>query len=198
MYALCVSGAVNTQGFVWKFFMRYIYIFIHSFIHLIEIGHGGSIRLPFLHIATSFSILWPVVTQLSKTDPQSTGCAQSHFRFCHPTWPASWTVLRLVRKQRKSINLIVTWYNHEGTNKLNDLNGLQHSASQCKRYTPTDGCFLCDMHTCCTCTPRCCMTVTTPISGKFPDKFQTLVYDILAPTTDCHNWLRHRSRKTVS
>ena len=31
MYALCVSGAVNTQGFVWKFFMRYIYIFIHSF-----------------------------------------------------------------------------------------------------------------------------------------------------------------------
>ena len=24
MYALCVSGAVNTQGFVWKFFMCYI------------------------------------------------------------------------------------------------------------------------------------------------------------------------------
>ena len=24
MYALCVSGAVNTQGFVLKFFMRYI------------------------------------------------------------------------------------------------------------------------------------------------------------------------------
>ena len=33
MYALCVSGAVNTQGFVWKFFMRYIYINFHSFIH---------------------------------------------------------------------------------------------------------------------------------------------------------------------
>ena len=32
MYALCVSGAVNTQGFVWKVFMRYIYkFFIHSF-----------------------------------------------------------------------------------------------------------------------------------------------------------------------
>ena len=31
MYALCVSGAVNTQGFVWKFFMRMIYKF--SFIH---------------------------------------------------------------------------------------------------------------------------------------------------------------------
>ena len=27
-------GAVNTQGFVWKFFTRYIYIFIHSFIQL--------------------------------------------------------------------------------------------------------------------------------------------------------------------
>ena len=37
MYALCVSGAVNTQGFVWKFFMRYIYTFsfIHSFIYLL-------------------------------------------------------------------------------------------------------------------------------------------------------------------
>ena len=36
MYALCVSDAVNTQGFVWKFFMRYIYalyINFHSFIH---------------------------------------------------------------------------------------------------------------------------------------------------------------------
>ena len=37
MYALCVSGAVNTQGFVWKFFYA-LYInfhsFIHSFIHL--------------------------------------------------------------------------------------------------------------------------------------------------------------------
>ena len=31
MYALCVSGAVNTQGFVWKFFMRYTNFFIHSF-----------------------------------------------------------------------------------------------------------------------------------------------------------------------
>ena len=27
-----VVGAVNTQGFVWKFFTRYIWIFIHSFI----------------------------------------------------------------------------------------------------------------------------------------------------------------------
>ena len=32
MYALCVSGAVNTQGFVWKFFYA-LYIHFHSFIH---------------------------------------------------------------------------------------------------------------------------------------------------------------------
>ena len=32
MYALCVSGAVNTQGFVWKFFYA-LYIYSHSFIH---------------------------------------------------------------------------------------------------------------------------------------------------------------------
>ena len=31
MYALCVSGAVNTQSFVWKFFLCAIYKF--SFIH---------------------------------------------------------------------------------------------------------------------------------------------------------------------
>ena len=33
MYALCVAGAVNTQGFVWKFFLSAIYkfSFIHSF-----------------------------------------------------------------------------------------------------------------------------------------------------------------------
>ena len=33
MYELCVSGAVNTQGFVWKFVMRYNYIYFHLFIH---------------------------------------------------------------------------------------------------------------------------------------------------------------------
>ena len=32
MHALCVSGAVNTESFAWKFFMRNIYL-IHSFIH---------------------------------------------------------------------------------------------------------------------------------------------------------------------
>ena len=33
MYALCVSGAVNTQGFVWMFFFYALYINFHSFIH---------------------------------------------------------------------------------------------------------------------------------------------------------------------
>ena len=41
MYALCVSGAVNTYGFVWKFFMRYIKKFIHSnFEEKGELKHG--------------------------------------------------------------------------------------------------------------------------------------------------------------
>ena len=39
MYALCVSGAVNTQGFLWKFFYA-LYINFHSFIHYcITRGH---------------------------------------------------------------------------------------------------------------------------------------------------------------
>ena len=39
MYALCVSGAVNTQGFVWKFFMAiYKFSFIHSFIQVQRFG----------------------------------------------------------------------------------------------------------------------------------------------------------------
>ena len=35
MYALCVSGTVNTQGFVWKFFLCAIYkfSFIHSYVY---------------------------------------------------------------------------------------------------------------------------------------------------------------------
>ena len=33
MYALCVSGAVNMQGFVWKFFIHHINF--HSFIQYI-------------------------------------------------------------------------------------------------------------------------------------------------------------------
>ena len=40
MYALCVSGAVNTQGFVWKYFMRYIKK-NHSFICR---GAGWEVR----------------------------------------------------------------------------------------------------------------------------------------------------------
>ena len=42
MYALCVFGAVSTQGFVWNFCMRYIYIFIHSFIQYSYILWGSS------------------------------------------------------------------------------------------------------------------------------------------------------------
>ena len=34
MYALCASGAMNTQGLVWNFFLRAIYINFHSFIHI--------------------------------------------------------------------------------------------------------------------------------------------------------------------
>ena len=37
MYALCVSGAVNTQGFVWKVFYA-LYINFHSFVHSIQTG----------------------------------------------------------------------------------------------------------------------------------------------------------------
>ena len=35
MYALCVSGAVNTQGFAWikKKEKKVLYINVHSFIH---------------------------------------------------------------------------------------------------------------------------------------------------------------------
>ena len=41
MYALCVSGAVNTQGFVCKFFYA-LYINFHSFIHSWRGGGGGE------------------------------------------------------------------------------------------------------------------------------------------------------------
>ena len=36
MYVLCVSGALNMQGFVWKFFYA-LYINFHSFIHYLII-----------------------------------------------------------------------------------------------------------------------------------------------------------------
>ena len=35
MYARCVSGAVNAQGLVWKFFLCAVYKF--SFIHVVMI-----------------------------------------------------------------------------------------------------------------------------------------------------------------
>ena len=42
MYALCVSGAVNTLGFVWKVFYFYfyaLYVNFHSFIHKDRLAH---------------------------------------------------------------------------------------------------------------------------------------------------------------
>ena len=39
MYALCVSGAVNTQGFVWTFFMLY---YTFSFIHSFQVSSSSS------------------------------------------------------------------------------------------------------------------------------------------------------------
>ena len=45
MYALCVSGAVNTQGFVWKFFLCAIYkcSFIQMFSTLFPLTFIASV-----------------------------------------------------------------------------------------------------------------------------------------------------------
>ena len=43
MYALCVSAAVNTQGFVWRILCAiYTFSFIHSFIH--SFIQGGDVN----------------------------------------------------------------------------------------------------------------------------------------------------------
>ena len=65
MYALCVSGAVNTQGFVWKFFMRYIYIFIHSFIH--SFIHNVGFNFYTTLLALSASLLHQPFYDVKKT-----------------------------------------------------------------------------------------------------------------------------------
>ena len=44
MYALCISGAVNTQGFVWKFFYA-LYINFHSFIQTNDVAEVDIERL---------------------------------------------------------------------------------------------------------------------------------------------------------
>ena len=46
MYALCVSGAVNMQGFVWKsvFHALYIIQFVHSFTDENHIIHATNHR----------------------------------------------------------------------------------------------------------------------------------------------------------
>ena len=41
MYALCVSGAVNTQGFCGEFFYA-LYVNVHSFIHDDDRHYGGG------------------------------------------------------------------------------------------------------------------------------------------------------------
>ena len=50
MYTLCVSGAVNTQGFVWKFFYA-LYIHFHSLIPGLrwgkrETAHNATLSPP--------------------------------------------------------------------------------------------------------------------------------------------------------
>ena len=48
MYALCVSGAVNTQGFVWKLFLFYfyrLYINFHLFIHILRVWDVDQVNL---------------------------------------------------------------------------------------------------------------------------------------------------------
>ena len=59
MYALCVFGAMNMQGFVWSFFMRYISIFIHSFIQLMNTyanTHFPEKKNPHTHTHINLSI----------------------------------------------------------------------------------------------------------------------------------------------
>ena len=47
MYALCVSGAVNTQGFVWKFFMRYYtFSFILHSVKFLLLSSSSSLQSP--------------------------------------------------------------------------------------------------------------------------------------------------------
>ena len=48
MYALCVSGAVNRQGFVWMFSMCYKYINVHLFIIYPHMNKSAS-ETSFLH-----------------------------------------------------------------------------------------------------------------------------------------------------
>ena len=52
-----VSGAVNTQGFVWKFFMRYVYKF--SFIHFMHTAAHADIRSTSICLDASSEICYP-------------------------------------------------------------------------------------------------------------------------------------------
>ena len=49
MYTLCASGTANIHGFIWTFFMRHIYIFIHSFKAVLSAKSDGSAERESLH-----------------------------------------------------------------------------------------------------------------------------------------------------
>ena len=61
MYALCVSGAVNTQGLVWKFLFYFyaLYINFHLFIH----SFFTVIKNDFTSHNNVFSLLNELVSQ---------------------------------------------------------------------------------------------------------------------------------------
>ena len=69
MYALCVSGAVNTQGLVWKFFYA-LYINCHSFIH--------SFIHRFVQNQPGFSLVLADCVRfwLKGSGPEASGCAR--------------------------------------------------------------------------------------------------------------------------
>ena len=55
MYALCVSGAVNTQGFVWIFFLSAIYKFLFIYTKL----HHSRGHCTFLIFVENFFFFFP-------------------------------------------------------------------------------------------------------------------------------------------
>ena len=58
--ALCVSGAVNTQGFMWKFLCAiYTFLFIHSFIHSYQSTFSlSALSAPLFRTLCIGSITW--------------------------------------------------------------------------------------------------------------------------------------------
>ena len=87
MYALCASGAVNMQGFVWKCFTRYIYIFIHSFIQK-DICMSLVLR----------SVI-STTTHNTHTVFNNTGKMK---KSCHSSWPCEQTNKETIRSNNKT------------------------------------------------------------------------------------------------